>query len=712
MRRDILGRLRAGCDPRRLAIAGLMALSFVLPPSGAAVAGGLGSVWASDVTDASITVNWTPPPSKYTPSGSQPYRVCMSDALGMLDPCLLAPTHQKKLTGATSMVWPGLQKNKTYRFEVQCYCKRLIDTRWRQIGTLSQQTANSSGGSVTELLAVTDTTSSSISVAVTYKGPKVFEKLRVCYRKLGLFTPAGPCGINNPVFSMGGYSGAQEKWNPATTEYFTFTGLSSGRYYFIEAFGFVAGNPFGTHVGKLTLAKTSGTWSPFGLVHVVDDDHPEVASQYLAAVESHYAAQAAARTAPSGAMQTARAGVRGAPILNFEPSAIHTQTLPTGLPGDDGPPTDDAGGRDASTALPASAAYFVAGNGQLETASPASSTAEVYVAATGTWQAVAPMHSARRGLTLTRLRDGRILAAGGDGGPGQPLVGRAEVFDPATGAWTETGPMHQPRSLHTATVLGDGSVVVIGGATPGFVAGAERFDPAAGTWQPIGSLAVGRDRHTATLLPDDRILVAGGRGAGGRLNSVEIFDPATGTSTAAGVLHTPRAFHTATLVPEYGVVFAGGQGGGGLGFPPKAERYRLDTGAIEEIGALVTPRKSHVAIPMPYGRFLVVGGDQNSLLASVERFDPATGAFHEVGGLGTARTDLDAVLGPDGRVLAVGGRGAGGLLASAERFDPRSALYRHLAASLQVPAGPPAAWAGSGDAPSARSGDAAPEAAG
>src|SRR4051794_35600591 len=65
-------------------------------------------------------------------------------------------------------------------------------------------------------------------------------------------------------------------------------------------------------------------------------------------------------------------------------------------------------------------------------------------------------------FTLTTLRDGRVLAAGGN----DAVVGSlrvAEVYNPASGTWRATGSMNTAHGGHTATLLPDGEVLVAGG---------------------------------------------------------------------------------------------------------------------------------------------------------------------------------------------------------------------------------------------------------
>jgi len=186
------------------------------------------------------------------------------------------------------------------------------------------------------------------------------------------------------------------------------------------------------------------------------------------------------------------------------------------------------------------------------------STAEIYDPSTGSWSLTSKLVSGKNrwgGYTLTVLKDGRVLIAGGavqpgaSGGiPGGPRGGgfmlshsvaaltpttKVDIYDPTTGIWSAASPMLEGHKFHAAILMPDGRVMVIGDDT------AEIYDSAANTWSSAGELNVARfDWHTATLLEDDTVMVVGGsegadpfignkQGAQG-LTAVEIYDSATG----------------------------------------------------------------------------------------------------------------------------------------------------------------------------------------
>jgi hypothetical protein len=176
--------------------------------------------------------------------------------------------------------------------------------------------------------------------------------------------------------------------------------------------------------------------------------------------------------------------------------------------------------------------------------------AHLYDPVTGTFATTGVMAEALDGHAATLLADDRVLLTGGSptgtdglfivvgGRIAGPASSSAELFDPATGTFTPTGPMGVARGDHTATRLPDGRVLIAGGTSDGTsvatvdaLASAELYDPATGTFTPTGTMNVARSNHEATLLPNGLVLLAGGRDQAGYLASAELYDPATGTFT-------------------------------------------------------------------------------------------------------------------------------------------------------------------------------------
>jgi hypothetical protein len=171
-------------------------------------------------------------------------------------------------------------------------------------------------------------------------------------------------------------------------------------------------------------------------------------------------------------------------------------------------------------------------------------SAELYDPATGRFTAIAKMTARRGRPSATMLADGDVLISGGadHDGPGGTLAS-AEIFHAATLSFQATGDMHHARVSQTATLLMNGKVLVAGGKGDSLTASAELYDPKTGTFTETGSLITARYKHTAGLLPDGRVLIAAGSNDHdwtGKLSSAEVYDPATGKFSQASAMNFAR----------------------------------------------------------------------------------------------------------------------------------------------------------------------------
>jgi hypothetical protein len=113
------------------------------------------------------------------------------------------------------------------------------------------------------------------------------------------------------------------------------------------------------------------------------------------------------------------------------------------------------------------------------------------------------MTTARADATATLLGNGRVLLAGG-GNPSATTT--AELYNPASGTWSATGSMTDFHPLGSAALLQDGRVLVAGYST------ADVYSPATGTWTATGDMVDPGLYDAATApLPNGQVLFAGGR---------------------------------------------------------------------------------------------------------------------------------------------------------------------------------------------------------
>ena len=277
--------------------------------------------------------------------------------------------------------------------------------------------------------------------------------------------------------------------------------------------------------------------------------------------------------------------------------------------------------------------------------------------------------------TATLLKDGRVLAAGGEGSSGGNTAA-AELYDPATGQWTATGSMHDARRGHVAIRLADGRVLVAGGwnqRTGQTFASAEVYDPATGTWTKTGSMTRWRYHPSATLLSDGRVLVTGGWiSGGGETKGAELYNPATGTWSLARSMSGPGA----VALMSNGRVLAW-HGDSAEQYDPRTGLWTatvIPPGAVtDETGgstAALLPRS--VATTLADGRLLMLAAAFNK----AEVYDPVRDTWSPTESPPTGRGP--AVLLADGTVLVFGPKGAA-------RYHPDAGTWTTVAAPPEAP---------------------------
>jgi hypothetical protein len=215
---------------------------------------------------------------------------------------------------------------------------------------------------------------------------------------------------------------------------------------------------------------------------------------------------------------------------------------------------------------------ILAAGGWNTTTPTVTATSETYDPATGTWTTAGSMLHARERQLAVRLPDraGRVLVAGGN--PGGDGLRSSEIYQPATRTWVATGDMvvariHDDAGLATITLLKDGRVLVAGGyrfgptdAATGPTRTAEIWTPATGKWALTRNMPFATEAgHTAALLPSGVVVVAGGQDNYGPLAVTQLFNPTTGLWTRGNDLRVQRSYHVAAPLAGGKVLVAGGQ---------------------------------------------------------------------------------------------------------------------------------------------------------
>src|SRR5262245_3358534 len=181
-----------------------------------------------------------------------------------------------------------------------------------------------------------------------------------------------------------------------------------------------------------------------------------------------------------------------------------------------------------ATLLPSGKVLIVGGLGA------AARTAELYDPATGSYRPAGALIEPGTDHAAILLESGEVLLVGGDvSGVGSTPTAGAELYDPDADRFVATGGLRLPRRPFGVVRLRDGRVLVAGGTTTGrqVVASAELYDPGRGGFTPTGELLTPRHKHAAALQPDGSVLILGGTTNASdaiSLSSAEVYDPASG----------------------------------------------------------------------------------------------------------------------------------------------------------------------------------------
>jgi N-acetylneuraminic acid mutarotase len=256
---------------------------------------------------------------------------------------------------------------------------------------------------------------------------------------------------------------------------------------------------------------------------------------------------------------------------------------------------------------------------------------EVYDPTTGAWSTTGSLAIFRAFAGAALLADGKVLVAGGSydsGNNNWVYLSSAELYDPGTGLWSGTGSLKYARNGPAATLLLNGKVLVAGGfggpPTWQFLSSCELYDPGTGLFSDTGSFRDGRSADRATtLLPNGKVLMAGGWGNTGTLSSCQLYDPDTGTWSDTGSLKQPRQEQPAVLLLNGNVLTFGGYGPGEIVLG-SSELYNPATGRWKKTGFLKTARVGSTAVLLPNGKVLAAGGhgEGGQHLSSAELYNP------------------------------------------------------------------------------------------
>jgi hypothetical protein len=249
------------------------------------------------------------------------------------------------------------------------------------------------------------------------------------------------------------------------------------------------------------------------------------------------------------------------------------------------------------------------------------------------------------------MGNGKLLYAGG----GYPTpTGQVAIYDPTPRTWSSGNPLAIARFHHTVTALANGRVLVAGGknAAGQLLSSAELYDPTTGNWTTVGSMGVVRENHAAVRLANGKVLITGGASASGVVATAEMFDPATNQFAAvASAMSTARVYHHAVLLPNGKVVITGGGS-------TKIDVFTTGTDVFTAPADLKLARQYEGLTVLADGKVFISGGmNDGDAVASTEIFDPVANTVVFGPNMSLSRQEHVAVLLPNGKVLIVGGRG-------------------------------------------------------
>ncbi|MBI5067639.1 MAG: hypothetical protein HZB56_05315 [Deltaproteobacteria bacterium] len=203
--------------------------------------------------------------------------------------------------------------------------------------------------------------------------------------------------------------------------------------------------------------------------------------------------------------------------------------------------------------------------GGIQVVGPTLRSAELYDPETDRFEPTGPMATGRAHPACALLDSGEVLVVGGlTTWDESEAGGSAELYDPVTGTWRPAASPGFRLAWNQAIRLRDGRVLVAGGVDPGQfgVSATDRaslYDPVADAWRGLPRMSHARGMQATTLLPSGRVLLVAGFEDGTEQGiSAERFDPATGTWTESEAMPHHHGGGVQALVLGNGVVLVAG----------------------------------------------------------------------------------------------------------------------------------------------------------
>jgi N-acetylneuraminic acid mutarotase len=237
----------------------------------------------------------------------------------------------------------------------------------------------------------------------------------------------------------------------------------------------------------------------------------------------------------------------------------------------------------------------------------------------GTWQALAPMPTARQELATAVLNGKIYVIAGFDSGGASTST--VEVYNPAMNSWAPAQSIPIQNNHNNAAVAA-GKLYTFGGVSnAAFV-----YDPALNTWSPVASMNFQHGGTAAVGVINDKIYVAGGAGGGMQQRELEVYDPVANTWTNLAPMSVPRN-HTGGGVINGKLYVVGGRDS--TNAPTALEVYDPQSNTWTSLPPMPTGR-SGIGVGAVNSELYVFGGEIPSLHPEVEVYDPVSNTWRRV----------------------------------------------------------------------------------
>ncbi|MBL4846713.1 MAG: IPT/TIG domain-containing protein [Planctomycetes bacterium] len=169
--------------------------------------------------------------------------------------------------------------------------------------------------------------------------------------------------------------------------------------------------------------------------------------------------------------------------------------------------------------------------------------AELFNPVSRTFSKAGSLSIDRYASALALTDAGRAIVFGGNSSA--RIEATSERFDATTGQWSAAPALAEAREDLTLTPIRDGRLLAIAGRSQAMSASVEAYNGQTNEVAPLGSLIEGRSAHTATLLPNGNVLVVGGYGSTGALASVEEYS----ATAPPGTKPTQAPINTTPIMP-------------------------------------------------------------------------------------------------------------------------------------------------------------------